>query len=235
MEYFSKHFAVISVVSTLWSAGLVLAFFVGYLSVFDSSLIWLVEYQDLLKFGVVTFSIVAASIAILANVYHGITQWSDNKPLRYFIISCSVMFALVLGYRALFTQNNGNGWLIAISVGLLFVFIKILAEVPEAIKEPSINPHWVVQKLILVPVFICWIWGQSYGKIVKESPKFLDIETGVSSKMPDDLRGLQLVLFLSHHAIFRTNDKIIVIPSGDITRLSMSAVNKVDAPLTRGP
>lgn len=65
-EYLSKHIVALSAAATSMGAILSIVMVTGYLSAFDRSLIWAIEYTDIIKFSLVGVAIFSASIGLLS-------------------------------------------------------------------------------------------------------------------------------------------------------------------------
>src|SRR4051812_36071906 len=68
IEFTTKHFAVLSTVVTAAAVVAVTVFLTAYLAVFDWSLVWLVEYSDIAKFGLIALAFLSGSIYFI-NMY----------------------------------------------------------------------------------------------------------------------------------------------------------------------
>jgi hypothetical protein len=62
LDFLTKHFWVLSTAITSLLAAVTFLFISSYLSVFDYSLIFIIEYTDILKFTFILLSIVAGAV-----------------------------------------------------------------------------------------------------------------------------------------------------------------------------
>ena len=61
MDFITKHFAVLSVALAVFGATTSIIFIAAYLRVFDWRLIWIIEYADVLKIGLIAVALFSAS------------------------------------------------------------------------------------------------------------------------------------------------------------------------------
>lgn len=109
------------------------------------------------------------------------------------------------------------------AVLLLLGYVGLLVE--AAVALPDLNPYWAVTKLFLLPLGACAYWGFTLAEAISADPsRVVDVDIGTTSKNPDTLFGVKLIMMLSNNAIFQDKyGKIIVIQRGDITKLTMDA------------
>jgi hypothetical protein len=56
-DFATKHFAVLSVAITVFGATMAIIFIAAYLRVFDWRIIWVIEYADVLKVGLIVVAV----------------------------------------------------------------------------------------------------------------------------------------------------------------------------------
>jgi hypothetical protein len=74
IEFASKHFILVSALTIVGGVLCATIFLYGYLLIFDWRLIWIIEYTDVLKVGLVAVAIVSSSL--LARLE---SWWSISK------------------------------------------------------------------------------------------------------------------------------------------------------------
>ena len=57
MDFITKHFAILSVATVVFGATAAIIFIAAYLRVFDWRIIWIIEYGDILKIGLITVAL----------------------------------------------------------------------------------------------------------------------------------------------------------------------------------
>jgi hypothetical protein len=72
-DFATKHFAVLSVAITVFGATMAIIFIAAYLRVFDWRIIWVIEYADVLKVGLIVVAVFSGfSYFIWSSVGHAI-------------------------------------------------------------------------------------------------------------------------------------------------------------------
>lgn len=231
MDYISKHFLVISAILTVFGSVVSTIFIAGYIFAFDSKMIWIIEYQDLIKFTLIGIAILSASAGLIINLLQdGLVIY--NSSGKYRIIS---IFIVIFGLAILFSIQllpqyyAGNFSGIIKSVYLLFASIMIIISVViitnhfNKIKSGnailSSMSSWEAS-LIIGTVYIL---GYSYGFYIKGSnDKLHDIVVKDKSNFKTIYDNSNIILILSHHAIFEQGINVIVIPTADIVRIRTS-------------
>lgn len=78
LAFATEHFLVLSAVLLVAAVAAGTFFLAGYLSVFDWRLIWVIEYADILKVGLVGLAAVAGLIGALAPLLHHLYLWGKK-------------------------------------------------------------------------------------------------------------------------------------------------------------
>ena len=79
----SPHFAVVSALTIIIAVFCSTVFLYGYLSVFDWHLIWIIEYSDVLKFGLVVVAIISGFIVYINMITDDVLVWMNAEPSQY--------------------------------------------------------------------------------------------------------------------------------------------------------
>lgn len=82
VEIASNNFAITSALATIMVAFITTLSLYSYLAVFDSSLIWLIEYQDVIKLCLVGVTLMSGSFLVIYNVADGVSYHlkAGRKP-----------------------------------------------------------------------------------------------------------------------------------------------------------
>src|ERR1700753_3661436 len=95
LDTVTKHFAVISTALTVTAVLSSTVFLYGYLSVFDWRLIWVIEYSDVLKFGLIVLAFLASFAGgysvYVEDAYAFITQ----PERRSFLLKTITLFFFI--------------------------------------------------------------------------------------------------------------------------------------------
>src|SRR4249919_3028409 len=81
LDFLNKYFAVFSAAILIVSAVVTMAFVFGYLSVFDWTAIWIIEYSDLAKFLLMSIALLAAVLTIITSVGENVYLWLAKKDV----------------------------------------------------------------------------------------------------------------------------------------------------------
>jgi len=234
MDYITKNFLVISSIVTILAPSITIILLYSYLSVFNSNLIWVVEYSDVIKLSflciVIIGGVTGALFSCFILIYSG--WFFDSKLARNVVITLSAIIvicaAALLMYFVYFTNGISDAKgisdvdiakinvditkirsdyikLIISSLFSLMGVIVILYGIIILLKDwPNISP---IRWIAFLTLFIISspIWGMTYGLSVK-----IDTKSRVDVKIRDSvlITDVLLVIFLSHHAVFADGEKI---------------------------
>jgi hypothetical protein len=81
LDSLNKYFAVFSAALLIVSAAITTAFVFAYLSVFDWTAIWIVEYSDLAKFLLMSIALLAGVLTIVTNIGENVYLWLAKKDV----------------------------------------------------------------------------------------------------------------------------------------------------------
>jgi hypothetical protein len=215
-EFASKHFVLFSALSII--AGVVVATIglYAYLSVFDWHLIWVIEYGDILKFGLVALAAISGSAALIGSMLDIVYAWLKTKRKSTLI---GLVVILTLGFAAnLIVDYYSNTptylkhvfWYLS-ALSLLWV-LTILAKEME--NPRSISVRRAVDHFLTLVVVIT-VWGGTYGVTVRDSWGFKrDVYT-----LQGSIRDVGLVMITSRYVVLYDGDHSIIIPVGDVTKI----------------
>jgi hypothetical protein len=230
MDYITKNFLVISSIVTILAPSITIILLYSYLSVFNSNLIWVIEYSDVITLSFLCIVIIAVVTNALFNCYILIySGWFlDSKLARNVLITASaitvICAAALLMYFVYFTNGISDvirsgfikliifSLLSGVSVILILYFLIILSK-----DWPNVSPIRGIAFLNILIIF-SYIWGTTYGLLVK-----IDTKSRVEVKIRDSvlITDVLLVIFLSHHAVFADGEKVFVVPTSDVLRITV--------------
>ena len=109
LGFVSEHFAVFSFLGLLLAVLCSTLFLYGYLTVFDQQLIWIIEYPDILKFGLVALAVMSTIIwivqALIANAISAARLEGKTRAAAVGIIIAATLalwaISVVIEWRAL--------------------------------------------------------------------------------------------------------------------------------------
>src|SRR5262245_6096612 len=79
LSFVSGHFGVFSLLGLVAAVLCSTLFLYGYLTVFDWQLIWIIEYPDILKFGLVGLAVISGILLTLQIIAQNITNAIRSK------------------------------------------------------------------------------------------------------------------------------------------------------------
>src|SRR5262249_55864780 len=87
LSFITAHFAIFSLLGLLLFVLCSTLFLYGYLSVFDWQLIWIIEYTDILKFGLVVLAVASGIfffvLALITNLITNLPGFEGKTRLVY--------------------------------------------------------------------------------------------------------------------------------------------------------
>jgi hypothetical protein len=221
LEFVTKHYVVFS---TLFSVGGVILstlFVTSYLSIFDSSLVWLIELSDLAKFGVIFISILAGLLGIVQFLLVSYQSFSlaDTKVGKIIFGIMVALGAVTAVFLTGFSDYPYEQYIAFLSyclstgvvVSALVLTISIL--LGKSNRKPVVVSAQVLMMLGVASILA----GGTYGTYIKDLS-----QTRHEVQLKDcKLDSALPVLILSHHSIYKMGDSLIVLPASDIQRISI--------------
>ena len=218
VEFASANFAAISAGTIVTSAAVTTVLLASYLSALDRQLIWLIEYTDILKFGIVVVSICSAyAWYIHGHIEDTLRTLNEDKgKSRTFIIILTSLFIFSLGsFVYLGLQPGGH------LDFYIFVHLSILVIVGQtAIFDRTSKDFGLLQRRVLfgraVSLLLSGgILGLTLGLYVKYDSNPVDI-----FYKGQQASHVTLFFLSSKYAVIYGQDKMVtVIPASDIEKV----------------
>jgi small-conductance mechanosensitive channel len=218
LDFLTKHFLVLSAFLLGISAALSMLFLSAYLAVFDWTLIWLIEYADLAKLFLLGAALMLAMLVASSSYIQNFMVWKGLSGRAKIVFG--VLFAAFLAWTQLqpiygdlrkglyFPEYHVYR---AFTV-LLFTYVVFGSRFIRA-NWQNLKKNEIMADLLFATISIA-IFGLTFGYYVRdESYDKREIFTKDMS-YPD----ARVVLSLSHHMAFLSHDKIIILPTSDITK-----------------
>jgi hypothetical protein len=195
-------------------------FLYAYLTIFDWQLIWIIDYPDVFKVGLVALGVLSGFIIIVQGVLHffvGIIKLKASERigeiLIFGIVAIGVLALAMLGEW----KRTGSlilYWLMAPPAVLLLAFCFEIARVLTHSLVLTAERTIVLSMLLVGAVLF---FGAGLGLVTKLSlASDLQYDVFLRDREVSDLR---LVLFTSHHAVFNNGDLLIVLPTSEIMKI----------------
>jgi hypothetical protein len=217
LDFLTKHFLVLSTVITSLLTALTFIFIVSYVSVFDFSIVWIIEYSDILKFIFIALGITSGLVSLLFSISK-ITILSLQTTRNKIVFFVFIILLLANCAQDMWFHRQIEGrWFYSIMVFTSYVLIifLIFAVRDFIIKFPDMNKldtfATVAMSIVAISAF-----GTTYGLSVKFSgPNHNDVWV----KDAQTLHEATIIMILSHHSIFQVGQKIVTIPSANVLRI----------------
>ncbi|MDO8980305.1 MAG: hypothetical protein Q7V17_13835 [Afipia sp.] len=230
-DFLTRNFVVISAIIVAIASTLTMLFLVAYLSLFDWSLIWLIEYSDLTKF----FLLAAALLSVLAllsiQFLPQLDLWmNQNLPYRRWFLAALILvflgqplYSLYSDFRAAgSTPQNApaySGLKLACyiaALGTIWAFVQHRSDWKKR------NWHKMLLDIGLVGVFV-GLLGITFAVYVKDESTLVRTITTKAQTY----KNAKIILLLSHHIAFAEGNRVIVVPTAEITEMvSTQALSK---------
>ena len=219
LDFLTKHFLVLSAFLLGISAALSMLFLSAYLTVFDWTLIWLIEYTDLAKLFLLGASLILAMLVGSSSYLQNFIVWkvmSGRAKLVFgFLIAAILAWTQLQPIYADFKKDlyfphyhvyraTSAGLVAYVVFGSRFI----------RTNWSNGNKNEMLNDLLFAAISIT-IFGLTFGYYVRdESYDRRDIFTK-ETIFPD----ARVILSLSHHLAFLSHGSIVILPTNDITKI----------------
>jgi len=227
----SSHFALLSAMFFVVGVASSLAFLICYLWVFDWRLFWMIEYQDLIKIGMIFIGIFFGYISISYIVVSLFTMpvskiMEKIKIIVFLFLVLSALFYFMYDFdgnrerrlEEFFSANyldklSGAGYIIITSAIILLSF--------KIIRERSESNFRIVNYFIMVIVLfimLSGVIGARFAHIVRDTAGFR------STIVLDDnsFTDAGIIMNTTHHLFLHLSDGSILVVPGDRLRETRS-------------
>ena len=220
LSFITAHFAVFSALSLVVIVLSSTIFLYGYLTAFDWQLIWIIEYPDILKFGLVALAVISSFIfiiqGIVANIVdaarrQGKAQWTALGVIIALIISLWVV-SLAVEWRTEAVPRYAMYGSILVSVLWLISTSRLLTVLVVYRRTMK------AERIIFIFVFVLFgvgVYGGTFGAYAKYS-KGLTHDVFLKDRQMSNVR---LVLFTSHHTVLYAGTDVVVLPTSEIMKI----------------
>ena len=212
LSFITAHFAVCSLLGLVGVVLCCTLFLYGYLSVFDIQLIWIIEYPDILKFGLVALALISTTIFLIHVFVQNIFTASrlKGKKRATFVV---LIVALAIVGVGLFVASNPSEiyWSFATTIMLLIASSLMIWDLVER-RRPIQYIIFIFASLLLnVGSF-----GGTLGVYTKYSKGGLTHDVFLKDRQMSNVR---LVLFTSHHTVLYAGTDVVVLPTSEIMKI----------------
>lgn len=225
----SPHFAILSALAAVVGALCSTIFLYAYLSVFDWHLIWIIEYGDILKFGLVVVAIISGFFYWIYSIADDVIVWmtpdADRDHTAKKVLGAMFFLSFASFITSDETSNNPHFalhfymHLSVIVVGFLSWYVVVLSR-----NGFTFNARTILNDLSFF-VIAMGIFGHTLGFYVRD---FGDYRQDVTLK-DNTLQNVRIIMITSHHIMLYANGQTITVPSGDVTKI-VSKPEKISKP-----
>jgi hypothetical protein len=225
-DFATKHFAVLSVAITVFGATMAIIFIAAYLRVFDWRIIWIIEYADVLKVGLIVVAVFSGfSYYIWSSTRHAIDLATQRGrswlwPWLFGLLAWCISLGAFLyaGYHS--TEPHYELYLF-LHLAILALIALFVLPMNMAKDFPNFTPHQVAWLLFVLVGNVSTL-GTAFGYYTRDTSGFshdIFLKKG-------ELHEVGLVMLTSHHVVLYTKQKtVIVIPSDDVMRMEAKKAN----------
>ena len=220
MGFVTKHFAVLSVAAVVFGTTTAIIFIAAYLRVFDWRIIWIIEYADVLKIGLVIVAIFSGfSFYVWSSARDAINlatkhdrSWLWSYAFGFALWCLSLGTFLYADYHSPEPRYELHVWL-----HLAVLAVIALGLIPANISRdfPNLTAPQIAWVIFLTVSNVSSL-GTAFGYYTRDTEGFRH-DVFVKDK---ELRDVGLVMLTSHHVVLYTKEKtVIVVPAGEVIRL----------------
>jgi len=222
-DFLTKNFLVLSAMVLAAASTFTMLFLATYLSLFDWSLIWLVEYSDLTKFFLLASALLSFLAILSVQVIPQLDMWM-NKNLRYrrWFLAALLLILFWQPLYGLYSDVRSAGNVVhnapAYSVLKLICYIVAGLMIFAFVRH---RPHWLARdwpKMMLdtgiVAIFV-GLLGITFAAYVKDEST---LSRTITTKA-HVYKNAKIILLLSHHIALTESNRVIVVPTSEITEM----------------
>jgi hypothetical protein len=222
----SENFAILSAITAIFAAAVAMTTMISYIAVFDISMIWIIEYSDLLKLFLVGVAFTSGYLYMISNLVNDFHLYYDEKGkasrnLLIFSI-CVPIIVLVLNLRSdvlsplkaakefhLFSFTSYE-----VLIALIYIPFRILKNAAQLTTKMIVSMAFVI-------LLSFGLFGRTYGLKIRDADEnYHDITTKIDGGQRDVLTAAKIILITSHHTILLQNKIVIALPTSDILRIT---------------
>jgi hypothetical protein len=221
LEFANAHFLLVSGIALFLGAITATVFLYGYVSVFDWRLIWIVDYQDILKVGLVAIAILsgfAFTIGVIVDAaFVGADVKAETEQQRQaarrlrttsFFVGLGflgLMLAVHLGLTATLIDDPKYGFIVMLYLALTMLFMVVYYAIDRAREPSSATPRALLADFFFFVIAIAAL-GAAFGNHAKERQGFYrDVYTRDAA-----YREVGLIMITSRYvALFRDGHSLI--------------------------
>jgi hypothetical protein len=212
LSFITAHFAVFSLLGLVVVVLCCTLFLTGYLSVFDLQLIWIIEYPDILKFGLIAVALISTTIFLVHGAVQNVfiaTRFKGKE--RAIFVGLGVAAAIAAFVAFAFVNPSEISWSLASSLGLLIANSLLIWNIVQ--RQRPISHIVLVFAMVMSSM---GAFGLTLGTYIKYSKGGLTHDVFLKERQMDNVR---LVLFTTHHTVLYAGTDVVVLPTSEIMKI----------------
>ena len=225
-DFATRHFAVLSIGVGVFGATMAVIFIAAYLRVFDWRIIWIIEYADVLKIGLIVVAVFSSfAYWIWSSTRDAINIATQREPSWIWVhLFGLLMWCLSLGsflYSDYHSPDPHYALHIWLHLAILAMIGLVLLPMNAARDFPNLTAPQIAWLVFLVVSNVSTL-GTAFGYFTRDTGGF---SHNVFLKN-EELRNVGLVMLTSHHVVLYTKDQtVIVVPVTDVVKLERPKPN----------
>jgi hypothetical protein len=218
-DFVTRHFAVLSLAAAVMGAVTALIFIAAYLRVFDWRTIWIIEYSDVLKVGLIAVSLLSGfSYFIFSAATQAIDlakQWPRTASVSLLLIIWCISLGFYL-YGDLRSAEPLYALHIWLHVAILAVIALVLVPLSVMRNIETADSSRIALVVFLFVLNVSTL-GTAFGYYTRDTEGF---NHDVFLKSGEEMRDVGVVMLTSHHVVLYAKDStVIVVSATDVTKL----------------
>jgi hypothetical protein len=220
VEFTTKNFALVSGTIALVAYLVGTVFLYSYLSFFDWRLIWLVEYADVIKFGLVAFACLSSfgTLFWIFGVDAARFRKEKGRTVGILIVMVGLILLATLVPRIWYEQRTFPEpqyafWMLTFaSIFATFTTIMVLSHTLSRFAQYSLVDGMGDAILVLTTASVL---GLTLAVWVRDTDGFQQDVT-VNNQI---MEKVGVIFLSSHHTVLYANKLATIVPTGSITRI----------------
>ena len=213
--FVSKHIALVTALAVVIGIATATAGLSAYIRVFDWRLVWVIEYPDVLKWGLVSIAMIVPLVTFAWSFVEDAISWvfGSNKwgPVITLVIwGASLTWWLVSDYRS---AEPHYGLSLSLHVAV-FLTVFTTVNIAQSVKLWPVSMRGLANDFVWVLVTATAV-GSTIGYVFRDSDGFQQHVTTKTTQY----RSVGLVMITSRYVVIYDRDHVVTIPAEDVIRI----------------
>jgi hypothetical protein len=214
-EFLSQHILLVTALAAVTGVATATAGLSAYLRVFDWRLIWVIEYPDVLKWGLVAVGMVLPLAYFAWAFMRDAIDWVLGSS-KYGIIIGLVIWVVSLTAWLVFDYRSAEPhYALTFFVHMaVLLLIMTTVNIAQSVKLWPVSLRGLAGDFVLV-IATAGVIGTAIGHVFRDSAGF---QQHVTTKTTE-YRSVGLVMITSRYVIIYDRDHVVTIPVEDVRRI----------------